>query len=317
MSDRTSEQFDVETTGRRYPPSMEVSSGPVLVATDGTPAGEAAFSAGALIAARTASVVEVILVVEPLPVLVPEPSMLQPLVASPALLDAARDRVIEALRKVAPAGLDWRVDTQYGRPSAEIISKASRSNAQLIAIGLVHHGIVDRILDGDTAVEIVRESSAPVLLVSSTWETLPRRVLVAVDFSPPSMRAARACLRILADDAAIVLAHVRPTPTVFDDMERWEEQYDQMSARELDKFAKALNAPSGMRVEGVTLAGRASNVLLRHADEIQADLVVAGAHGAGLMQRLLIGSVATRLMHHSKRSLLIVPSAEEGARTGI
>ena len=39
--------------------------------------------------------------------------------------------------------------------------------------------------------------------------------------------------------------------------------------------------------------------------------VVAGTRGAGLVERLLLGSVATRLMRHSTRSLLVVPDMEE------
>ena len=77
-----------------------------------------------------------------------------------------RDRVIAQLRALAPKGLDWHVDVEYGRPSDEILAKARDRNASLIVIGLVHHGVVDRILDGDTALEVVRKSPVPVLLAS-------------------------------------------------------------------------------------------------------------------------------------------------------
>jgi nucleotide-binding universal stress UspA family protein len=303
---------DTNITGSSYPPARQAPSGPILVATDGTTAGDAAFRAASVIAAKSSASVQVIVVVEPLPVLVPEPSLImQPLVASPALLDAVRDRAVAQVRELAPEGLHWHVELGYGRPSAEIADKARDCKAQLIAIGLVHHGLVDRILDGDTALEVVRQSHTPVVLASPSWKALPARAVFAVDFSAQSMQAARAGLRLLGEGATVVLAHVRPMLTVYDGMGMWEEEYEEAATKELGKFAEALSAPAEMRVEQVTLSGSPSAALLGLADETEADLIVAGTRGAGLMQRLLLGSVATRLMRHSTRSLLIVPDLEE------
>jgi nucleotide-binding universal stress UspA family protein len=236
--------------------------------------------------------------------------MIQPLVASPELLNAVRDRVVEQLRKLAPPGLDWHVEVEYGRPSAEIADKARDRKAQLIVVGLVHHGVVDRILDGDTALEVVRQSHTPVLLAASDWSGLPKHAVFAVDFSSQSMQAARAGLRLLADGGTIVLAHVRPIVTVYDGMGMWEEEYETAATKELGKFASALNVPEGMHVQQMMLSGSPSAALLALADRMEANLIVAGTRGAGLMQRLLLGSVATRLMRHSARSLLIVPDLE-------
>ncbi len=311
MSDPTAPQRDTNTTGNSYHPASQAPSGPVLVATDGTTAGEAAFRAAAVIAAKVRSSVQVMVVVEQLPGLVPEPSVImQPLVASPELLDAVRDRVVAQLSKLAPQGLDWHVEVEYGRPSAEIADKARDRKVQLIVIGLVHHGAVDRILDGDTALEVVRQSHAPVLLAASDWSGPPKRAVFAVDFSSQSMQAARAGLRLLADGATVVLAHSRPMVTVYDGMGMWEEEYETAAMKELGKFADALNVPAGMHVQQMMLSGSPSAALLALADRMEADLVVAGTRGAGLMQRLFLGSVATRLMRHSTRSLLIVPDLE-------
>jgi len=318
MSDPAAQQHDTSTAASSYPPARQLPSGPILVATDGTAAGEAAFRAAVLIAAKSPSIVQVMVVVEPLPVLVPEPSLIvQPLVTSPALLDAVRDRVVAQMRELAPERLDWHVEVEYGRPSDEIAAKARDRNAQLIGIGLVHHGVVDRILDGDTALEVVRQSHVPVLLAAASWKELPKRAVFAVDFSAQSMQAARAGLRVLGAGATVVLAHVRPMVTVYDGMGMWEEEYETAATKELVKFADALNAPAGVRLEQVFLTGSPSAALLGLADRKDADLIVAGTRGAGLMQRLLLGSVATRLMRHSTRSLLIVPDLEAALANGV
>lgn len=311
MSDTTIPERDTNTTGSGYSPAGQGPSGPILVATDGTTAGEAAFRGAAVIAAKVRSSVQVMVVVEPLPLLVPEPSVImEPLIASPELLDAVRDRVVAQMRALAPEGLEWHVEVEYGRPSAEIVDKARDLKAQLIVIGLVHRNVVDRILDGDTALEVVRHSHAPVLLASAGWKALPKVAVFAVDFSAQSMQAARAGLRLLADGATVVLAHVRPIVTVYDGMGMWEEEYETAATKELEKFAEALNSPAGIRVEKVMLFGSPSAAILDLANKRDANLVVAGTRGAGLMQRLLLGSVATRLMRHATRSLLIVPDLE-------
>lgn len=308
MSDTTPPQTDTNATGSSYPPPIPAASGPILVATDGTEAGEVAFRAAADIAAKLSSGVHVMVVVEPLPVFASSPQLVtEPLVASPALLDAVRDRVVAQMRNLAPEGLDWHVDVEYGRPSAEIADKARDRDAQLIVIGLMHHGVLDRILDGDTALAVVRQSHAPVLLASSNWKELPTRAVFAIDFSTQSMQAAHVGLRLLGDGATVTLAHVRPLPIVFEDVGMWEEDYETAAAKELAKVAEALNPPPRVRLEEALLRGRPSAALLRLAESTNADLIVAGTRGAGLIQRLLVGSVATGLMRHSTRSLLIVP----------
>ena len=305
-------QRDTDTTGSRYSPVQQMALGPVLVATDGSFAGEAAFRAAVLIAARSSTSVEVLVVVEPLPVLVPDPSIvMRPLVASPSVLDAYREGILGQLREIAPPGLEWRVEVEYGRPSTEIADEARQRKAQLIVIGLVHHGVMDRILDGDTALEVIRHAHTPVLLASSDWKSLPKQAVFAVDFSRQSMQAARAGLRLLGDNATVVLAHVRPMPTVYDGMGMWEIEYEEAAKRELAKFAEALDAPSNVRVQKMILRGNPAAALLELGDKVDADLIVAGTHGAGFVQRLIVGSVATRLMRHSNRSLLIVSAREK------
>jgi nucleotide-binding universal stress UspA family protein len=290
------------------PSQTNTVSGELLVATDGSSAGEAAFVAATLIAAKLSSSVEVLVVVEPLPVLIPDPSLVtQPLVVSPALLDATREGVLSQMRKLASPTLKWHVTVEYGRPSSEIADEARERNAQLIVIGLVHHSVVDRILDGDTALEVVRHSHAPVLLASSGWKALPKRAVFAIDFSPESTHAAREGLRLLGDGATVTVAHSRPMPTVYDEMGMWEVEYEGAAKVEMKKFVEALNAGPTVRVENMILSGSPSAAILELAEKIDADLIVSGTHGAGFVERLVVGSVATRLIRHSTRSLLIVP----------
>ena len=311
MSQPPREPNETTATGSWYPVLTEGHSGPILAATDGSRAGETAFRVASDVASRLSATVRVMVVVEPLPVLMPDPSVImQPLVASPEVLDATRDHVIAQLREIAPASIGI-VDVEFGKPSAEIVDKARECDAQLIVIGLVHHGVVDRILDGDTALEVVRLSEAPVLLAAETLKPNPSKAIVAVDFSPQSMHAAKVALRLLGDRSTLILAHVRPMPTIFDGTGVWEEEYDTAAEREMAKFSKALEAPAGTHIKTVILRGGPSAELLGLSEKEDADLVAAGTRGLGFVQRMLVGSVATRLMRHTTRSILIVPDSKE------
>jgi Universal stress protein UspA and related nucleotide-binding proteins len=210
----------------------------------------------------------------------------------------------------------WTIDVEDGRPSREIAEAARQLDSRLIILGLSHHNLVDRLIDGDTALEVLRESDAPVLLASSKLTTLPRAIIVAVDFSPESMYAARTGLSLAAADAVIHLVHVRPPVTIFDGSGLWQEEYERVALRQLEQFEEVLSVPSGIRVEKKIVTGKPANGLAEYANTVGADLVVTGSHGAGLMRRIFLGSVAAGLLRKSERSLLIVPmpAPEKGAR---
>jgi nucleotide-binding universal stress UspA family protein len=255
--------------------------------------------------------VVVVAVIAPLPLIVPEPSsLIQPLVISPELTAIVRDQTAKQIESAGvPAGA-WPVEIQDGRPSREIALAARDHLASLVILGLSRHGLVDRLIDGDTTLEFLRESDTPVLLASKDFSSLPRRVVIAVDFSAESMAAAREGLPLLSPDCEVHLAHVRPLVTVFDGSGLWEEEYERVASKELEVFREALEVPATMRVETTMLVGKPAGALTDYANRIDADLIVSGTHGVGRMRRIFLGSVASGLMRRSERSLLIVPKSD-------
>lgn len=63
----------------------------------------------------------------------------------------------------------------------------------------------------------------------------------------------------------------------------------------------------GVNYELTGEIGDPTNQLLAICDDQEADLLVIGRRGAGLAERVLLGSVADRLTHHSKIPVLVVP----------
>ncbi len=287
--------------------------GPIVIASDRGAATENALRATALLARRLGATVRVVAVVEPLPVMVPNPStLLQPLVASPELMDQVRTEALEQVKAATSDGPHWRVTVEYGRSATEVCRVADEVGAQLIVIGHTQHGMLDRILDGDTALAIVRHANSPVLLAAADFVELPQRAVFAVDFSPQSMNAARAGIRLLAESARVHLVHVKPRANVFEGFGLVEEEYQSSVDSELASFAASLGG-SGQTFEKVVLEGSPARALLEFAESSGAQLIVAATRGAGLIERILVGSVATRLMRHSRTSVLIVPDADQTA----
>jgi nucleotide-binding universal stress UspA family protein len=72
-------------------------------------------------------------------------------------------------------------------------------------------------------------------------------------------------------------------------------------ARDERRFAEA-----GFAVEKHVREGDPAHTLISVAEEQKADLIAVGARGAGALRRFALGSVSSKLSHHSPTSLLIV-----------
>jgi nucleotide-binding universal stress UspA family protein len=53
--------------------------------------------------------------------------------------------------------------------------------------------------------------------------------------------------------------------------------------------------------------------ILEVADEVDANLIVAGTNGTTAVQADLLGSVSNALVHHARRPVLVVPTPDVGA----
>ncbi len=128
-----------------------------------------------------------------------------------------------------------------------------------------------------------------------------QRITCAVDLSPPSrvaLEQASALARQLG--AELTLVHVHAPPGGAADapekaFERWRAD------------AEAL---AGAPVRGRFLYGEPSPEILREIGESRCQLLVVGTHGRGRVSRLLLGSVAERLVRDAPCPVFV---ARDGA----
>ncbi|MDD3354324.1 universal stress protein [Zoogloea sp.] len=91
--------------------------------------------------------------------------------------------------------------------------------------------------------------------------------------------------------------------------ERSEGAARKLEAHQRDVIARQVAAADRQRGVPVSIRvveGAPASVIPEQAREMGVDLVLVGAHGAGFLQRLLLGSTASRLLRKSHCPLLVV-----------
>ncbi len=83
--------------------------------------------------------------------------------------------------------------------------------------------------------------------------------------------------------------------------EAWKKQ-----GQEAVNSVKSLGEKKGINVELVLLEGNPSEELIRYAEEEKMDIIVMGTLGKTGLDKLLLGSVAEKMVRHSKVPVMVV-----------
>ena len=165
----------------------------ILVATDGTPAVLGALRLARRLEEEKGARVEVLGVVEPVPVFdagflvaLPEMELYE------SRQGVLRQEIESQVEAVTGARDSWSIRVEAGLPGPRIVKWAGDRQADTIFIGLGRHRPVDRVFGTETALQVIRLSHIPVLAVPEDSRELPRTAALGVDFSHFSLRAARA-----------------------------------------------------------------------------------------------------------------------------
>jgi len=279
---------------------------PVIVATDGREQSDPAVIAGRVLGGDRRDALRVVTVVKPVPAVSYEAG-----IAYSPDVDAARRAeqkrsAFEQIRRLEVDGID-DAEVYEGDPAATIAKIAHEASASLIVAGLGRHRVVDRLFGDETALRLVRLAGVPVLAVAAGWDHAPRRVVVAVDFSETSLRAARLAIDLVAPDSVVYLVHVAPRDATLYDWGGQGSSYRDDAGYALQKIRDQLVVPEDILVQRLLLHGDPATELLAFAESIHADLIATGSHGRSFVARLLIGSVTTRILRCATCSVLTVP----------
>ena len=189
----------------------------------------------------------------------------------------------------------------------EVAEVARETSASLVVVGSAPHSRFGHQVAGGRAAQLIRTVDCPVWSVDPHPFVAPRSAVVAVDFGRASTRAARAALALLEPGGTLTLLHVLPHREA-DRGPRDRVEVVECAMR-LRQFRDELRpfVPQGTIVETLTISGTVSEVVRRSAEVLGADLVVVGTNGPGLVERLLVGSVAADVLHNPGMTVLACP----------
>lgn len=230
-----------------------------------------------------------------------------------------------AARLVQAGGGSVEYHEVDGLAGPELCEEAKRLGADLVVMATHGRGGIVRFWLGSVADYLVRHLSTPVLLVhpGREGETPPARpvrgLLVALDLSKHS----EAILDPVTALAQVTQAHVTlvhavgayekmdapATPFPMPQDVTLLELYQEEAQRSLDMIAARL------RERGVSVAARIvvgpspTAVLLDTLAEDCFDMIAITTHGASGVRRLLLGSVADKLIRRAAKPVLVMRPA--------
>jgi universal stress protein E len=262
----------------------------------------------------------------------PEPFYIAPQLWS-ALGSAHAQKVDERLAELrgeltarARDGVTIRTELVQNDAAPGIVAFAEELGADLIVLGSHGASAATLYLFGSVTEKVVRTAPCPVLVTNADIQDRAgppapfKHAVVGIDFSPLSIRAARAAADSLAPGGVLELVHVWHAPylptmelslqTRRDELYELIETYRRAEVERLNKFILDLDLPLDSEQQRAYIeVGSAPRGILRRAEDTGADLIVLGAHGRETLQEKLLGTVADRVLRSASLPVLLIPEA--------
>ncbi len=294
-----------------YEPA-QLPTGPILIATDLSDESDAAFPLAQVLALRTRADVQIVSVLQPIAMPMYGFDSIPVSPTTDATTRQGRTDAANAQQaRLVVTDHVWPVMIRTGDAAQEVTEIARTMQSRVIVVGRGRHGALQRLLGGETVLRLLQSGDTPVLATETGMTHLPRRVVIATDFSPFSLFAAQIALSIVARDATIILAHMAPwfekseDPTVDRTVAYREEAKQGFAA------LRAHVARPDLIIEEALLEGQGTNHLIAFLTTANADLVVSATHGYGFVRRMVLGSVAATLVREAPCSVLCVPGSAQ------
>lgn len=290
----------------------------ILVPLDGSKFGESVIPVALALAGLEGGRIHLVHVEESRPLVggrIEEPSALE---LGDAYVAALEARIREEAGDVP---LESRV--LGGRVVETLLDYARDASIDLIVMSTHGRGSLSRFWLGSVADGVIRGSGVPVLLLrpdlrrtaESGSQVSCERLLVAMDHSEESERALATAVRLGrhlgAEMRLLEVVEVPPIPFVPEgvvppvasppDLGAARTRLQRL-AEEVDEWATGIDVRARADDE-------AAEGILAEAQAWPADLIVLGTRGRGGAARMLLGSVADKVVRGTRRPVLVVPGS--------
>jgi nucleotide-binding universal stress UspA family protein len=129
------------------------------------------------------------------------------------------------------------------------------------------------------------------------------QIVVGYDFAQPTDVALTYAIELACRDPEQVLHFV----VVLGSRQSYQEaeRVRQELLSVLDEIFRMRDAPRSVQYHVHTRIGDPADEIVGVAEEIGADLIILGCHERGTVERILLGSVSTRLLHEARCPVLV------------
>ena len=139
-----------------------------------------------------------------------------------------------------------------------------------------------------------------------------QKILCAIDFSEHSFEALEVALKVaVQNDASLYLLTVAPMPAGAAGLQPVPmDPYPFLEKERQEQLIKLgrERIPASVRYETLVVIGDPADRVLNTARGLDADLIVLGTHGRKAWSRLVLGSVAERVVRESRTPVLTAHS---------
>ncbi len=178
---------------------------------------------------------------------------------------------------------------------------------------------------GRTAHAVVQLTNKPLLLIRPqdsgyATECALQKVLVLLDGSRRAEQAlpyAALFGRVCQAEILVLRVPEIPEPALYGHLGGAVEGLRLEAESEARAYVERIVAElrdAGLRARGVVTGSHAAATIVEVAAVEKADMIILTTHGRGGMDRLMLGSVADRVVHHATRPVLVVPVRINGPR---
>ena len=211
--------------------------------------------------------------------------------------DKAAREACEAVRSRAEAeGVDCEMVIHEGEePYEHIVAEAETQQADAIIVGRRGHRGLKKLLMGSVTHLVIGHAPCKVLVVPKAGNLAAQRLLVATDGSEFSDKAVSAAISLAKRTGGSLIACSIAHHGIEEDM-----------AKDYANNVKDVASAEGVNVETAIGHGNACHEICDIAKEKNADLIVVGTHGRTGISRLLMGSIAERVVGMAETTVMVV-----------
>ncbi len=139
-----------------------------------------------------------------------------------------------------------------------------------------------------------------------SWFT-DKKVLVPIDFSKESHEAVDTALEMVSSASNVHILHVAPDLAVASPEVVWDAHSDETRRKHIENsFHEKYRADKYRELRIAVSFGDPGHGIAEYAEAIAADMVVMPSHGRTGLKRLLIGSVAERVIRLAHCPVLVL-----------